>query len=131
MFVTSKKHNVDLARARQEISELRLILRAALGEKAYGKALKQVDKTLDGNGLADYELQFEEISNPLLDENKLPPRSEYNERLEQAIAMFQDNHPVSAVAVKLAVAKKTARRYLKIALTKRKIKKADFEALNQ
>lgn len=131
MFVTTKKHNGAVARLSNEIGELRLILRAALGEKPYLKALKTVDKSLDGKGLDDYKLEFEELSNPLTDSNKLPPRSEYGERLEQAIKMFQAKHPVSRVSLELAVAKKTARRYLAVAIKKRKVKKADFESLNQ
>lgn len=131
MFVTSKKYNADMARLRGEVGELRLIVKAAVGEKAYNKAVKSVDKMTDGKGLDDINLEYEELSNPLLDANKLPPRAEYDDRVARAIELFQANHPVSEVAVKLAVAKKTARRYLKIALTKRKIKKADFDTLNQ
>lgn len=131
MFVTTKKYNQDTAKLRAEVGELRLIVRTAIGEKAYLKAVKDVDAKLDGGGLDSVNLEFEETGNALFDDNKLPPRSEYNDRLERAIQLFQDRHPVSEVAVKLLVAKKTARRYLKIALAKRKIKKADFEELNQ
>lgn len=131
MFVTTKKYNADTARLRGEVGELRLIVRTALGEKAYAKAVKKLDAQLDGGGLDSVNLEYEELSNPLLDDNKLPPRSEYDDRLAAAIKMFQDKHPVSEVAVKLTVAKKTARRYLKIALAKRKVKKADFDELNQ
>lgn len=131
MFVTSKKYNADTAKLRSEVGELRLILRAALGEKAYLKAVKTVDDKLDGKGLDSVNLDYEELSNPLLDTNKLPSRAEYDERLATAIKLFQDRHPVSEVAVKLVVAKKTARRYLQKAIAMRKVKKADFDELNQ
>lgn len=134
MFVTTKKYNKDIADYRREVAELRLILRAGLGEKQYIEAVKTVDSALDGKGLDSINLEYEELSNPLINDTetgKLPPRSEYDERLATAIKLFQDRHPVSEVAVKLAVAKKTARRYLKVAVAKRKIKKADFDELNQ
>lgn len=131
MFVTSKKYNAEKAKLRSEIGELRLILRAALGQKKYDAAVKKVDKMTDGGGLDSVNLEYEELSNPLFDDNKLPARSEYNERLATAIKLFQDRHPVSEVAVKLVVAKKTARRYLKKAIAMRKVKKADFDELNQ
>ena len=130
LFVTEKKHNQVVARLRSEVGELRLIVKAAIGEKAYNKAVKNVDKLLDGQGLDSINLEYEDLKNPLLDANKLPSRAEYDDRLKTAIQLFQDKHPVSEVAVKLAVARKTARRYLKIAIEKRKVRKADYDELN-
>jgi len=131
MFITSNKFNKETAKLRSEIGELRLILKAAIGEKQYIKATKNVDATIDGGGLSGMNLEYEELSNPLLDENKLPPRSEYNDRLDVAIKLFMENHPVSEVATKLSVARKTARRYLRIAIEKRKVKKGDYDKLNK
>jgi response regulator of citrate/malate metabolism len=130
LFVTEKKYLRDTAKLRREVGELRLIVRAAIGAKKYDQAVKTVDKMIDDNGLDSINLEYEDLHNPILDDNKLPSRSEYNDRVETAIKMFQDRHPVSEVAIKLAVAKKTARRYLKIAVAKRKIKKADYDDLN-
>lgn len=131
MFVTTKKYNADMASVKSQVGELRLILQAAVGAKSYERAIKKVDKLTDGKGLDSINLEYEEMSNPLLDANKLPPRAEYDERVATAIKLFQDRHPVSEVATKLMVAKKTARRYLRIAIVKRKVKKADFDELNQ
>ena len=130
LFVTEKKHNQVVARLRSEVGELRLIVKMAVGEKAYNDAVKKVDELTDGGGLDSINLEYEDLKNPLLDDNKLPSRAEYDDRLATAIKLFQDKHPVSEVATKLVVAKKTARRYLKIAVAKRKVRKADYDDLN-
>lgn len=137
MFVSSKKYNRDIAKLKTELGDLRSVVVEIVGGKTYTKAVEKLQKKgflNDEHSLENFPLEFEDLENPVLrDESKtqLPPRSEYNERLEEAIKLFQKKHTRSDVERLLRVSRKTARKYLNIAISKRKVKKADYDTLNQ
>lgn len=137
MFVTKKKYNKDIAKLRSEVSDLRTVFVEVVGGKKYTEAVKKLEEKgflNDETSLENFELGYEDLENPVLrDENtgNLPPRSEYNERVEEAIKLFQKKHTRSDVERLLRVSRKTARKYLNIAINKRKVKKADYDTLNQ
>jgi len=132
MIVSKAKYNRDIAAKNVEINDLTFLL-ARVGKKELGRAKARAEKLLEKViNLDNYELDYEEITNPLLAEKKpLPSRSEYNERLEEAIRLFRANKNRSEVEKILDVSRKTARKYLQIAIRKRKVKKSDYDTLNQ
>lgn len=135
MFVTKGKYNRDIAAKNAKIHELETLV-DQLTEKQREVAERKAEKVLENEiSLENTTLEYEETPvNPILSDKKtlnMPPRSEYNERLEKAIKLFQENHPRSEVERIIGVSRKTARKYLQIAIRKRKVKKADYEALNK
>jgi len=132
MIVSKAKYNRDIAAKNVEINDLTFLL-ARVGKKELGRAKARAEKLLEKViNLDNYELDYEEMPNPLLAEKKpLPSRSEYNERLEEAIRLFRANKNRSEVEKILDVSRKTARKYLQIAIRKRKVKKSDYDTLNQ
>ncbi len=137
MFVTKKKYNKDIAKLRSEVSDIRTVFVQVVGAKKYAQAVQELeDKGFlnDDTSLENFELGFEDLENPILHDKpttSLPPRSEYDERVEEAIKLFQKKHTRSDVERLLRVSRKTARKYLNIAINKRKVKKADYDTLNQ
>lgn len=134
MFVTKSKYNRDLGELRRKNVDLQLLI-DNVNATELRKAQRRVEKMRESEiTLANTEMEFEETPNPILndepDKKPLPSRKEYDDRVNAAIEKFRAGKNVSQVMVELHVAKKTARRYLKIALAKRKVKKADFDELN-
>lgn len=136
MFVLRSTHNRIVRQKDVMIRELNLKLEQ-LTEKQLESVEKKVEKVKENEvTLANIPVEFEETPVPTVATEqprklKMPPRSEAEERLQKAIDMFQKNHNRSYVQKRLDVTRKTAKRYLDIALQKRKIKKADYEALNK
>lgn len=141
MFVTKKQHNTEIGKLRGQIDEMRAIIIEFVGADQYMELVKKTNEPLAdlmdddtpdtsaGNFLDD-EPKADTITAPIDETKKLPSRAEYDERVKSAIEKFRAGKNVSTVMVELHIAKKTARRYLKIALAKRKVKKADFDNLN-
>lgn len=139
MFVLRSTHNRIVRQKDEMIRELNLKLEQ-LTEKQLESVEKKVEKVKENEVTLDNTLlEFEETPIPqavLTSKGtprklKMPARSEAEERLQKAIDMFQKRHNRSYVQKRLDVSRKTAKRYLDIALQKRKIKKADYEALNK
>ena len=137
MFVTKSKYNRDLGELRRKNVDLQLLI-DNVNATELRKAQRRVEKMRESEiTLDNTDMEFEEtpLPNPILnndepDKKPLPSRKEYNDRVNAAIEKFRAGKNVSKVMVELHVAKKTARRYLKIGVAKRKIKKADFDKLN-
>lgn len=137
MFVLKSTHERAMREKNALIADLRLLL-DNVSAKELQRAEKRVAKFKQNQAEAlENALDFEEtpVSKSWLDENddkkSLPSRAEYEDRVNEAIKLFMARKNASYVAKQLDVAKKTARRYLKIAVAKRKVKKSDFETLNQ
>lgn len=133
MFVLKSTYERKIGELRREIADRQLLI-DNVSESALRVARRKVEKIRENEiSLDNTDLEYEETEHPLFattDKTQLPPRSEYDDRLKLAIEKFRAGKNVSQVMVELHVAKKTARRYLKIALAKRKVKKADFDQLN-
>jgi response regulator of citrate/malate metabolism len=134
MFVLKSTHEREINRLRIEIRDLTDIVEN-VSPSELARANKRVEKVRAKRAeMLNESLQYEETPvAPYLAETEktqLPPRSEYDDRVKTAIEKFRAGKNVSQVMVELHVAKKTARRYLKIAVEKRKVKKADFDNLN-
>lgn len=138
MFVSTNKFNKMKAELSREISDLRVIVVEIVGGKKFQEAIKRLENKgllSEENSLENYELAFEDLENPALHDKdepkKLPSRKEYDARVEEAIKLFQARKNRSDVERLLQVSRKTARKYLNIAIAKRKVRKADFDELNQ
>ena len=152
MFVTKKKHNEAIKRVQQDVDQLRAVVITLHGERAYFAALDTLnepvksflddDETTDtiGDLLLETEVHtgdatplhpIETVDETAKKKLVMPSRKEYDERVLKAIQMFKENHPRSEVERVLNVSRKTARNYLKMAISKRKVKKADYEKLNK
>lgn len=136
MFVLKSTHEREVNRLRTEIRDLTDIVEN-VSPSELARANKRVEKVREKRAeMLAGSLEYEETPTPSYlndttdEKTQLPPRSEYDDRLKTAIEKFRAGKNVSQVMVELHVAKKTARRYLKIALAKRKVKKADFDQLN-
>lgn len=132
MLVTKAKYNRDTKKLRSEVKNLQLIV-DALEPKVREKAIQRAERAKENYSLSNFDLEYEElpIDNPLLYIKPKPPRGEYDERLKTAIEMFLARKNISQVEKALDVSRKTARKYLRIAIQKRKIKKSDYAELNQ
>lgn len=147
MFVTRKKYNQDVESLRSDIDRVRAVVVEIHGEKAYFEALDRINNQssiLDDDTAAGNFLETEVKTNdatPLqpvetVDEkgNKkisLPSRAEYDDRVKEAIKLFRENHPRSEVERILNVSRKTARKYLQMAIAKRQVAKSKYEQLNK
>lgn len=151
MFVTKKKYNEDVKRLRSDIDNLRAVIIEIHGERAYFAALDRMNepvKTLLDEDDADTALgdfleseirtndatplqPIETVDESGVKKLNMPSRKEYEDRVDQAIKLFMDRKTRSFVEKKLGVSRKTARKYLQMAIQKRKVKKADYETLNK
>jgi response regulator of citrate/malate metabolism len=132
MIVTRYKYNRDMRAKQETIDELNLLI-DNVSAKELERARKRVQKIKDNRiNLSNHQLEYEEGPNPMFAPKKpLPPRSEYDARVNEAIELFRQRKNRTQVEKALDVSRKTARKYLQIAIAKRKVKKSDYDTLNQ
>lgn len=148
MFVTRKKYNQDIEALRSDIDRVRAVVVEIHGEKAYFEALDRINKqpsmldeddTAAGNFLetevkTNDATPLQPIETVDIDGKKklvMPSRAEYDDRVKQAIKLFRENHPRSEVERILNVSRKTARKYLQMAIAKRQVSKKKYDELNK
>lgn len=134
MFVTKNQLKKEIRVLERRNAELVSILRAAVGEKAYNKAVKAVesesnDPLFSGSmASAGFYLDNDTTVDPVVD-NKWPPNDEYQERFNKAVKMFKAGMTVTEVSTRMGLGMTTVYRYLREALRKRKITKAEHAAI--
>lgn len=151
MFVLKKTHDEAVKKLRSDIDNLRAVVIEIHGERAYFAALDRMNEPVEtlldeheaDTVLGDFleseirtndatPLQpIETVNDDGAKKLNMPSRKEYDDRVNAAIKMFMDRKTRSFVEKKLGVSRKTARKYLQMAIQKRKVKKADYETLNK
>lgn len=145
MFVTRHKHNQVVRGYQNQVKRLNETIERQRDEIFKLRGVDSIEDELDAGLAAINEPQFietpvespslhpVEVVDPEKPANKLemPPRSEYENRLKEAMRLFRENHPRSEVERLLNVSRNTARKYLRIARDKRRISAKRYEELNK